>query len=104
MIQNDFYIEKKAAVYPAYSDRRIHNSDDGTQITDSNIDNRVAKFGTQIDNKYVHRVPLKYFPDIAKIKFPTNIDMKIRLTLETEIKKCSNQRHKLQTLVRLTRK
>ena len=69
MIQNDFYIEKKAAVYPANSDRRIHNSDDGTQITDGNIDNRVAKFGTQIDNKYVHRVPLNIFPISQKLNF-----------------------------------
>ena len=60
MIQKDFYIEKKAAVYPANSDRRI---------TDGNIDNRVAKFGTQIDNKYVHRVPLKYFPISQKLNF-----------------------------------
>ena len=30
--------------------------------------------------------------------------MKIRLTLETEIKKGLKQRHKLQTSVRLTRK
>lgn len=53
MIQNDNLYRKKAAVYPANSDRPIHNSDGKTQITDDDIDDRIAKFGTQIDNKYM---------------------------------------------------
>ena len=40
-------------VYPVNSDRQIRNSDDATQIIDGNINNRIARFGTQIDSKYI---------------------------------------------------
>ena len=40
----------------------------------------------QIDDKYVYRIPLKYFFDLGKINFPTKINLKIRYTLETEMK------------------
>ena len=91
MIQNNLLHSIKAVVYPANSDRRIHN------------DNRIATFGSQIYNKYVYRFPLKYFCDIGKINFPRKTDMKIRLSLKTEIKNCSNLRKNLQLLVHLTR-
>ena len=35
----------------------------------------------------MYRIPLKYIYDIGKLNFPTKIDMKIRLTLETDMKK-----------------
>ena len=35
----------------------------------------------------MYRVPLKYICDIGKINFPTKIDLKIRLTLETDMKR-----------------
>lgn len=43
MIQNNLLQSKKPVVYPANSDRQIHNSDDATQIIDDNIDDRIAK-------------------------------------------------------------
>ena len=87
MIQNDLLYSKKAVVCAANSDRRIDNSDDATHITNDNFDDRIAKFGAQIDNKQVYIIPLKYFCGIRKINFPTKRDMKIGLKLETKMKK-----------------
>ena len=35
----------------------------------------------------IYRVPLRYFCDIAKINFPTKIDYRIKLFLETNMNK-----------------
>ena len=53
----------------------------------TNFRDREAKFRNQLKNKYVYRVPLKYISDLGKINFPNKIDIKIRLTLETDMKK-----------------
>ena len=74
-------------VYTPNHDRRVHSLDNDGQRTDNNLEDRIEKFGLQIDDKYVYRIPLKYFCSLRKINFPTKIDMKIRLTLETEMKK-----------------
>ena len=74
-------------VYTPNHDRRVHSLDNDGQRTDNNLEDRIEKFGLQIDDKYVYRIPLKYFYGLRKINFPTKIDMKIRLTLETEMKK-----------------
>ena len=55
--------------------------------SDGNFRDREAKFRNQLEDKYVYRIPLKYICDIGKINFPTKIDMKIRLTLKTDMKK-----------------
>ena len=57
------------------------------QVTDENLDERIEKFGVQVDDKYVYRTPLKYCCDLGKINFPTKIDLKIRCTIETEVRK-----------------
>ena len=54
---------------------------------DANFRDRETKFRNQLKNKYVYRIPLKYICYIGKINFSTKIGMKIRLTLETDIKK-----------------
>ena len=69
MVQNDLFYSKEAVVYPVISDRPMHNKDDTTQITNDNIDDGIAKFGEQIINKYVYRIPLKYLHDVGKINF-----------------------------------
>ena len=35
----------------------------------------------------MYRIPLRYLCDLGKINFPTKIGMKIRLTLEADLKK-----------------
>ena len=88
-------------------DRRNHNGDGlattgltAAQITtlkkifakDLNIDDGITKFQNIIKNKHVYRMPLHYFTDLSKINFPTNIDYRIKLHLETEMKKLFESR------------
>ena len=87
MIEKGLLFSKKPVVYMPNHHRRIHNSDNDVQTTDDNLEDRIGKFGLQIDKKYVYRLPLKYFCDLGKINFPMKIDMKICLTLEKEMKK-----------------
>ena len=61
---------KKSVTYPANSDRRIYNSNDPDDITNDNIDDRIAKFADQLRSKFVSRIPLRYFCNIGKINFP----------------------------------
>ena len=65
------------------NNRVIHN----VIRSDANFRDKEAKFRNQLKDKYVNRIPLKYFCDIEKINFSTKIDMRIRLTLETDMKK-----------------
>ena len=60
-------------------------------IADDNINDRIAKFSAQLQNKFFYRIPLRYLCDSGKINFPTKVDMKIRCTLETDIKNYLNQ-------------
>ena len=77
--------------------RRHHNGKNitttglnATQITtakkqhakDLNIDDRIKLFKNQLKNKYVYRIPLRYFSDIRKINFHTKTDYRIKLFLE----------------------
>ena len=87
MIEKGLLFSKKPVVYMPNHHRRIHNSDNDMQTTDDNLEDRIGKFGLQIDKKYVCRLPLKYFCDLGKINFPMKIDMKICLMLEKEMKK-----------------
>ena len=87
-------------------DRRIHNSYgittrglNATQIAtlkanyakDLNIDHRISKFKEMLKNEHVYGVPRRYFTDLGKINFPTKIDYRIKLHLETEMKKLFNE-------------
>ena len=77
-------------VIPYNLDRRFHGmvKDTNNQVIHNVTGSeREAKFRNQLKDKYVYRIPLKYICDIGKINFPTKIDMKIRLTLETDMKK-----------------
>ena len=55
-------------------DRRTHNSNTANVITDLNINERSQKFKNQPKNKYVYRIPLRYFTDLGKIIFPLKIE------------------------------
>ena len=80
---------------PYNLDRRFHGvvTDANNRVihnvirSDRNFRDREAKFRNQLKDKYMYRIPLKYICDIGKINFPTKIDMKIRLTLETDMTK-----------------
>ena len=65
------------------------------QAKDLNIDDRIKLFQNQLKNEYVYRIPLRYFLDIGKINFPTKVDYKIKLFLETNMEKLFESRKAL---------
>ena len=93
-IQKHLLYSKKSVIYPDNADRRVYNSNDPDDITDNNIDERIAKFANQLNSKFIYRIPIKYFCDLGKINFPVKNDLKIRCTLETEIKKLFESKKK----------
>ena len=94
-IRTNFLFSEKAVVLSGNNDRRVHGvSNDNTQRTDDNLDDRISKFATQIKDKFVYRIPLRYICDIGKTNFQTKVDMKIRLTLETDMKKLFESKKK----------
>ena len=108
------HLYSKQAVYYADVgiDLRIHN-EYGVNLTglnataaatkkaayakDLNIDDRIKKFKNQLKNEYVYRIPLRYFTDIGKINFPTKVDYRIKLFLETDMKRLFESRKLLAT-------
>ena len=62
------------------------------QATDLNIGRRIKLFQNQLKNEYVYRVPLWYLCDIGKIHFPTKIDYRIKLFLETNMNRLFESR------------
>ena len=87
MIEKDILFSKKPVVYTPNHDRRSRSLDNDGQRTNDNLEDRIGKISLQIDEKYGYRILPKYFCYLGKINFPTKIDMKICLTLETEMKK-----------------
>ena len=103
------HLYNKTPVYYADTgiDRRNHNAN-GVVVTgltntaaaskkaayakDLNIDQRIAKFKEQLKNKFLYRIPLRYFCDIGKINFPTKIGYRITHFLETNMNKLFESR------------
>ena len=52
-------------------------------------------FQNQLQNEYVYRIRLRYFSDTGKINFPTKIDYRIKLFLETNMEKLFESRKAL---------
>ena len=100
-IQKTFLYSKKPIYHgnTAYEGRNFNSKDLDTtglntaQITalkknqakDLNIDERIELFHDQLADEFVYRIPLRYFLDIGKINFPTKIDYRIKLFLETDM-------------------
>ena len=49
-------------------------------------------FQTQLKNEFVYRILLRYFSNIGKINFPTKIDYRIKMFLETNMEKLLESR------------
>ena len=62
---------------------------------DINIDKRIELFSAQLQDEFIYRIPLRYFSDIGKINFPTKIDYRIKLFLETNMNKLFESRKAL---------
>ena len=52
---------------------------------DANLEKRIELFHDQLEDEFVYWTPLRYFSDIGKINFPTKIDYRIKLFLETNM-------------------
>ena len=65
--------------------RKLHTKD-------LNIDKRIEVFHEQLEDEFVYRIPLRYFSDIGKINFPTKIDYRIKLFLETNMSRLFESR------------
>ena len=95
VVKNDLLYSKEEVVIPHDLDRRFDGmfKDCNNRVihnvirSDGNFRDREAKFRNQLKDKYVYKIPSKYICDIGKINFPIKIDMKIRLTLKTDMKK-----------------
>ena len=94
MIQSDLWYSKNLVIIAGGNDIQIHNNVNEVYKTDFNLKDCQDKLGAQIDAKYLYREPLKYFCDLGKINFPTKIDLKIRCTLQTEMKKLFESKKK----------
>ena len=77
----------------------MYNSNTDADRTNNNIDDRMTKFATQLQNKFVYRIPLRYLCDLGKINFPVKTDIKIRGTLETEMKKLFKSNKRVTTML-----
>ena len=71
-----------------------------SQAKDINIDKRIELFGDQLESEFIYRVPLRYFSDIGKINFPTKIDYRIKLFLETNMNKLFESKKFLASTVK----
>ena len=97
-LRKHFLFSKKEVIYTAGVNRRPNNDDTDNKRTDANLDDRIDKFANQIKDKFMYRIPLRYLCGLGKINFPTKVDMKIRITLETDLKKHLKQIKKWQIL------
>ena len=57
----------------------------------------MTKFQKQLKSEHVYRIPLRYFTDLGKINFPTKIDYRIKLFLETDMNRLFESQKLLAT-------
>ena len=87
VIQNDLLYSKKKVKSPDDDRRDKHTPQNGDadDRTDDNLDDRIAKFRTQLQSTYYYRIPLKYICDIRYVNTPIKFNTKWRLTFETNM-------------------
>ena len=78
----------------------LTNAKKAAQAKDINIDKRIELFSAHLQDEFIYRVPLRYFSDIGKINFPTKIDYRIKLFVETNTNKLFESRKKLASTVK----
>ena len=108
--KNHLFSRKPVYFADASYERRNHNAS-GVTLTglnaadqtsarqahakDLNIDDRISLFQKQLQNEFIYRISLRYFSDVGKINFPTKIDYRIKLFLETDIERLFESRKAL---------
>ena len=72
-------------------DSRENNSDTSADKSDSNLDERIAKFHILIGTNYVYRIPLRYLIDLGLVKFLIKFNTKFNFYFETNVgTECTN--------------
>ena len=59
---------------------------------DVDIDKRIELFSDHLQDEFIYRISLRYFSGLGKIDFPTKIDYRIKLFLETSMNKLFESR------------
>ena len=57
----------------------------------------MTKFQKKLKSEHVHRIPSRSFTDLGKSNFPTKIDYRIKLFLETDMKRLFESQKRLAT-------
>ena len=90
VVQNDLLYSKKKVKLPDGEARRKKHTPqngDATERTDNNLDERIKKFSSQLQNTYYYRIPLQYICDLGYVNTPIKFNTKWRLTFETNTAK-----------------
>ena len=100
MIENDLlYSKKKVKIHARAGDRRNKHTDAVAAVgnvaalpalpqasrTDVNLDQRIEKFGNQIGDDYIYRIPLKYISELGFVNQPVKFDTKWKIFFESEM-------------------
>ena len=91
VVENDLLYSKKKVKLPDGQARRKKHTPqsggDATERTDDNLDERIKKFSSQLQNTYYYRIPLQYICDLGYVNTPIKFNTKWRLTFETNTAK-----------------
>ena len=107
MIENDLlYSRKKVKIPAAGGDRRkkytrpVNGNVAAEPIanrTDANLNERIEKFGDQIGDDYIYRIPLKYISELGFVNQPVKFDTKWKIFFESEMSRLFESKAQLAT-------
>ena len=107
MIENDLlYSKKKVKIPAAGGDRRKKftraaagnvAAEPVANRTDENLSQRIEKFGNQIGDDYIYRIPLKFISELGFVNQPVKFDTKWKIFFEGEMSKLFESNAQLAT-------
>ena len=107
MIENDLlYSRKKVKIPAAGGDRRkkytrpVNGNVAAEPIanrTDANLNEGIEKFGDQIGDDYIYRIPLKYISELGFVNQPVKFDTKWKIFFESEMSRLFESKAQLAT-------
>ena len=107
MIENDLlYSRKKVKIPAAGGDRRKKftrpvagnvAAEPIANRTDANLNERIEKFGDQIGDDYIYRIPLKYISELGFVNQPVKFDTKWKIFFEGEMSRLFESKAQLAT-------
>ena len=107
MIENDLlYSKKKVRIPAAGGDRRKKftraaagnvAAEPIANRTDENLSQRIQKFGNQIGDDYIYRIPLKFISELGFVNQPVKFDTKWKIFFEGEMSRLFESNAQLAT-------